>query len=115
MADRPDERARRIGLNQAVYRTVNERVEGIAATLKVAPAQLLLVCECGDSACSEQIELSHAEYEALRADPSLFAVVPGHAAETVETVVSRGPGVEIVRKKPGEPTEVAAETDPRSG
>jgi hypothetical protein len=78
MAEHPDrERVRRIGLNQAVYRTVNDRVQWIAATLKAAPAQLLLVCECGDITCDEQIELSRADYEAVRSDSSLFAVVPG--------------------------------------
>src|SRR5437588_2844657 len=106
MPDRPDaERVRRIGLNQAVFRTVNERVEAIAGTLKVAPEQLLLVCECGDTACDERIELSRVDYEALRSDPSLFAVVPGHAAESIETVIRRAPGFEVVRKKAGKPAD----------
>jgi hypothetical protein len=110
-----DERVRRIGLNQAVYRTVNERVKAIAGTLKVTPERLLLVCECGDPACEERIELSCADYEALRSEPAFFAVVPGHAADSVETVIRRGAGFEVVRKKPGEPANLAAETDPRSG
>src|SRR5436305_10162856 len=103
MAEHPDrERVRRIGLNQAVYRTVNDRVEGIAATLKTGPAQLLLVCECGDISCDEQIELSRADYEPVRSDSSPFAVVPGHAADSIESVIRRGPRFELVRKKPAE-------------
>jgi hypothetical protein len=36
------------------------------------------MCECGDPACLETVEMTLAEYEALRADPELGVVAPGH-------------------------------------
>ena len=45
-----DERTRRIGLNEAVFREVNERIEGLAAEFKVGEG-LDLICECGDASC----------------------------------------------------------------
>jgi hypothetical protein len=38
----------------------------------------LLVCECGDEACAETLELSEVEYEAVRSHPRLYAVASGH-------------------------------------
>jgi hypothetical protein len=107
------ERTRRIGLNEALFREVNERVEGISRSLTVAAGELQLVCECGDGDCMERIRMSRGDYEALRADPALFAIVPGHGAESVETVVERRAGFDVVRKKPGRPEQIAVETDPR--
>ena len=48
--------------NQALIREVNERIEAIAA--HAAPPEFL--CECADERCIETIELSIAEYEAIR-------------------------------------------------
>src|SRR4051794_24630925 len=108
-------RTRRIGLNQALFRTLNERVETIAESLKATPEALRLVCECGNLACDARFEMSRDDYEAIRSDPSLFAVAPGHASESVESVLERRGTFEVVRKKQGEPAELAARTDPRSG
>jgi len=52
------ERARRIGLNETIFRAVDDRVGPIAETLNVAPEQLQLVCECDDIGCAERIEMS---------------------------------------------------------
>jgi hypothetical protein len=107
------ERMRRIGLNEAIFREVNERVEAISDTLKAANDTLLLVCECGDSDCMERIQMPRVDYEELRSDPALFATVPGHAAESVESVVARRAAFDVVRKHRGLPEQLAVETDPR--
>jgi hypothetical protein len=107
------ERERRIGLNEALFREVNERVEQLAQALQEPTETMALLCECGNEGCHEQIELTVAEYEELRADPVLFAVKPGHEVENVEQVVERGDRYWVVRKRPGEPTTVAEELDPR--
>jgi hypothetical protein len=70
------------------------------------------VCECGDSECLERIELTDAEYEKLRADPLLFAVVRGHEIPDVEDVVVRDDRFDVVRKHIEEGV-IARETDPR--
>jgi hypothetical protein len=54
------------------------------------------------------------EYEALRAEPTRFAVVPGHEVPDVERVVDRRPKYLVVEKDDDDAEEVARESDPRS-
>ena len=104
-----DERARRLLLNEAVFRQANE-----ALVWFQNPEQSLdLMCECGRADCVEKVEMSRSEYERLRADPTLFAVVSGHEIAEVESVVETRAGYDIVQKHP-ETHDLAEETDPRS-
>jgi len=111
--DDAGERARRVGENEALFRTVNEQVRDLNQTFLVE-GTLRIVCECGEQSCIDQIELMPGEYEAVRSDSALFAVKPGHEVEDVETVVERKDGYWVVRKAPGAPQRIARETDPRS-
>jgi hypothetical protein len=108
-----EQRKRRIGLNEAVFRDVNERIEDAADSLQLGKVTLSLVCECGDPACAQHITLRRAEYEEVRASPTQFAVYPGHAIPEVEDVVEKRDGYDIVHKRDDEAAEVAEETDPR--
>jgi hypothetical protein len=112
--ERRIERERRIGLNEAVFREVNERLRKLADRFDPAGRPMDMVCECGNVRCDERIRLTPAEYEELRADPRLFAIVPGHEKDDVEDVVDHRDGYDVVRKHSGEPTRVARATDPRS-
>jgi hypothetical protein len=103
----------RIGLNEAVFREVNERIENLADTFDLKTQALDLVCECGDGACEERLSMTRAEYEELRADAHQFAVCPGHEVPDVESVVARLKGYNIVRKNTGAPEQIAEQTDPR--
>jgi hypothetical protein len=107
-------REERIGLNEAVFREVNERIGEIADSFQIRDGPLDLVCECGNADCVQQISMTAAEYEELRSDPHQFAVHPGHEIEDVETVVARRKGYAIVAKDKGVPQQVAERTDPRS-
>jgi hypothetical protein len=107
-------REEQIGLNEAVFREVNERIESLAETFDLKSAGLDLLCECGDAACVQRITMSHAEYEQLRSDPRRFAVHPGHEIPGVETVVDKRKGYDVVEKDHGVPEQVAEQTDPRS-
>ena len=86
MIDDAGERARRVGENEALFRTVNEQVRDLNQTFLVE-GTLRIVCECGEQSCIDQIELMPGEYEAVRSESALFAVKPGHEVEDVETVV----------------------------
>jgi hypothetical protein len=108
-----DERSRRIGQNEAVFREVNERIERLTRESQSADEPLAILCECGDEGCRERIELTVSEYERLRSDPTHFAVVPGHAEGDVETVVERLEGYNVVAKD-GVPARIAEDRDPRS-
>jgi hypothetical protein len=108
-----DEQKRRIGVNEAVFREANERIEDLNEAFATVTDELVLVCECGDGECMEKVSLTREEYEELRADPTQFAVVPGHEKPTVEEVVARRNGYDVVRKVDGIPRRIAELTDPR--
>lgn len=107
-------REERIGLNEAVFREVNERIENLAETFDLNTQSLDLICECGDGSCTERLTMTRAEYEHLRTDPHNFAVHPGHEYPDVESVVARLKGYDIVRKNRGAPKKIAEKTDPRA-
>jgi hypothetical protein len=93
---------------------VNERIERVTETLQVAGEQIAILCECGDDTCTKRVEVALADYERIRRDPELFFIVPGHDVPDIEDVVERDTGWEVVRKKSGEPADLATELDPRS-
>jgi hypothetical protein len=106
-------REERIGLNEAVFREVNERIEGLAETFDLKTQSLDLICECGDAGCVERISMTRTEYEELRSESHQFAVHPGHEYPDVERVVAKLKGYDIVRKNKGVPKQIAEQTDPR--
>jgi hypothetical protein len=108
-------REERIGLNEAVFREVNERIESLAESFDLGSQPLDLICECGDVSCVQRIHMTHAEFEELRSDPHLFAISPGHDIPDVESIVARRGGYDVVEKHPGEAQEVAERTDRRTG
>lgn len=106
-------REERIGLNEAVFREVNERIEDLADAFDLKSQPLDLICECGDGSCVERISMSRAEYEQLRSDPRQFAVYPGHGKTDVEEVAERRVGYDIIKKSEGIPERIAEQTNPR--
>jgi hypothetical protein len=108
-----DEQKRRVGINEALFRQANERIEDLNEAFATLTDELVLVCECGDAKCVEKISMTQEAYEQLRADPWQFAVVPGHETPNVEAVVARREGYDIVRKVEGIPRHIAEVTDPR--
>jgi hypothetical protein len=82
---------------QAVFREVNEQINGLDETLG-GHERAQWVCECEDASCSERIEMTLSEYEWLRADGNRFAVPPGHEVQAVEEVTERYEGYFLVAK-----------------
>ena len=105
------EREERIARNEASSREINENIEG--AQPRSADDQFRIVCECGRRDCARLIAISIPEYEAIRAEPTLFAVVNGHEIPHLEDVVRDTDRFSVVRKRAGVPAEVAVEEDPR--
>jgi hypothetical protein len=119
MMDNPtamDERTRRIGHNEALYREVNERIKDINEGFSLVSERFRVVCECGNVECMEQITLSPERYEHTRQDPTRFLLKPGHEALDTERVVDRAEddSYVIVEKAPAEARRRAEEADPRS-
>jgi len=107
-------RMRRIADNEALFRSVNERVEEINEAFATVTRCFDIVCECGDIQCAEQISVDVAAYEAVRSDSALFIVVPGHEIPDVEDAVEQRGTYTVVRKHPGIPQAIAEEQDSRS-
>lgn len=111
------ERSKRLGANEALFREVNERVADVVENFVEIEATISPVnfnCECGHGDCTDQIEMTLIEYEAVRADPTRFAVRRGHEVREIERIVEEHPNYLIVEKQDPEAEEVALETDPRS-
>jgi hypothetical protein len=109
-----DERARRVGENEALYRAINEKIEDLNRSFGGLTGSMTVVCECATLECAEQIEVDVATYERVRADPTLFIVLPGHQLPDIESIEEEHEGFFIIRKNEGTPEAIARATDPRS-
>jgi len=107
-----NERKRRIGENEAIFRSVNEQIRQLTGTLSTAADSMKVVCECGTRSCAVQFRIDTDAYAAVRADPELFIVKPGHDLPESETVVDKNNVFWTVRKDPGLPAAIARATDP---
>jgi hypothetical protein len=106
----------RIAANEAVFRTVNERIEELNRVLgqTVDDDSMAIICECGDVGCTEPITVPIDAYEEARSDPTHFIIVPGHEIPDVEDIVARAGNFNVVCKHKGSGKTVAQATDPRS-
>lgn len=102
-------RAERVGRNEAFFREVNERVRDVNEAFSGLTGRGDFVCECGDAQCVDGLTLTMEEYRAVRAAPELFAVAVGHEMLDVEDVVDSNDRFNIVRKREGDPAELARE------
>jgi hypothetical protein len=108
-----DQRERRIGRNEALFRVVNERLKGLNEGFGMLTKDFQIVCECGDETCVEQILIAADEYSRIRADATLFVLVHGHEDATAEAVVEEDQAAYlVVRKRPGAPAVQAAQNAP---
>jgi hypothetical protein len=103
-----DEQARRVGLNEAIFRQVNEQIESLNRDLGTG-ATMTVVGEC-----AERLEISLSEYERVRADARRYVIVPGHQLPEFESIVESGDVYDVVEKREGTAAALAEETDPRS-
>jgi hypothetical protein len=108
-----EERERRAGRNQALFREVNERIAGLNVLEPPLDEQWEFICECADPACVAMIAMTGAEYREVRSQPTYFFVAPGHVTADVETVVA-DVGRYVIVDKHGKAADVAVGADPRA-
>jgi hypothetical protein len=100
-----------LGFNEALFRSINERIE--AGTWPAEQSETAAFrCECAALGCNLLLEMTLAEYEAVRLNPRRFIVAPGHELPEVEVVVRRAENYFVVEKV-GDAGEVADDTHPR--
>jgi len=110
-----DEREKRLAQNEALFRSVNERIEEAAASGGVDDEHRFeFLCECSNVDCNLLLPMTMSEYEGIRRNPVLFLVAPGHELPEIETVVLRRDAYQIVTKR-GEAAEFVKAHDPRGG
>lgn len=103
-------RDRRLGRNEALLRSVNERIEEAGGANAPRDEPLEFVCECASTNCSERVTLRRAEYERARQEPTWFIVIEGHQLPEIERVVDRVGEYLIVEKVDPEAAAVARES-----
>jgi hypothetical protein len=106
-----DQRSARLAENETIFRAGNESIDNAVGD-KVEKVPYL--CECGEASCFARVELTSAEYEAVRTHPARFLVVPGHEDLTAgEVVVQQHDRYTLVEKQ-GQEREIVERRDPRA-
>jgi hypothetical protein len=112
-----DARSDRMAKNEALFRSVNERVKELTDRLSTVglvdqPLVEEYLCECADAECVERVAISRDEYERVRSNPLWFFVALGHVVPEIERIISENERFIVVEKGPGE-RQIAVATDPR--
>jgi hypothetical protein len=102
----------RVGKNEALFREVNERIRDVSARLVAydGAAPIEFLCECSDEECNDAVELTLAEYDAVRSQPTHFLVATGHLWRPDERAVRELDGYAVIEKL-GAAAQVAVEED----
>jgi hypothetical protein len=83
------------------YRRVNEGIH------RRGDERDAFLCECVREGCADLVELSAEAYEAVRAHPGRFFLLPGHELAELDEVIERHPDHLVVQRR--------AEPPPSSG
>jgi hypothetical protein len=72
---------------QLLFRRINEQVQKLDDHRGRGNGDAIrVICECGTESCIEQIDMTLAEYQRIRADRELFVILPEHDALGVHEV-----------------------------
>lgn len=91
-------RRERLLKNEQTFRDYNNRRVAFEEETTDSAELVPLVCECGDRACIEAVELTVDEYTSAHSAPNLFTVKPEHVFPEVERVTETGDRFWIVEK-----------------
>jgi len=98
--------------NEASFRRANEGLEEKADEIGLGDERTPCLCECEDERCRRIISLRREEYEAVRAHPKRFVMVPGHQ-EADDRLVLEAADFIVIEKR-GKEGDLVAARDPRS-
>jgi hypothetical protein len=109
-----DERGRRVGQNEVLFREINERLRELGEGFSLVSEEAEFVCECANSSCADRVRMSLPAYEEIRAEATRFFVIKGHEELDYERIVDDREQYLVVEKLPGGPAGIAIRDDPRS-
>jgi hypothetical protein len=102
----------RMARTESAFREVNEAIAKTAARFDSDEADF--VCECSDPECAHRVTAALEDYERVREEPTQFLLAPGHESLTVEHVIERAPGFQIVQKFGTTVERIVRGLDPRT-
>jgi hypothetical protein len=110
MSDRLEQEA----TNETIFREMNEWTKDASPIFAgPGPHMEAYLCECSDRACSEPIDLTRAEYEAVRAVPVRFAIALNHENPEIDRVLFENLRFATVENFYGPAAKIARASDPR--
>lgn len=101
-----------VATHSGIFREVNERIATIIDSWEWEDRQGFL-CECVHGECAESVQLTRAEYEAVRAGSARFFTITGHEQPDQERVIERHEAYVVVEKLGAAQREAELE-DPRA-
>ena len=88
----------RAARNQALFRSVNEKLRDLNDAFADVSETYAIACECANTTCVETVEIPMQDYLEVRAHPNRFVVLTAHIIPDVESVVAGTDGYVIVEK-----------------
>jgi hypothetical protein len=107
--------AARAAKNEGLFRAVNERILEIEEDFGKWQADDQLtafICECSRLDCMSKVDMSFEEYQAVRAKPAQFLILPGHFDRDHERIVKTTNDRFTIIEKFGLAGEIATEQAP---
>lgn len=89
-----DRELERRGLRREVNERIAALIEGFDT--KAEEPVMTVFCECGSETCMAQIEMTLAEYQAVRAGPTRWVVSSTHIDTTADSVIARRNGYAMI-------------------
>ena len=105
-----NDREVRAARNQALFRSVNEKLRALNQAFSELTETYAIACECADTTCVATLHISMEAYLDVRAHSSRFVVLADHVYPDVERVVGESDGYAIVEKNV-EVSEVTGSTE----
>ena len=72
--------------NEALFREVNERIDDVSQSVAPDYEAMEFLCECDRADCRENMSVTPAKYEAVRAVPTHLIVLPNHQDPRIEHI-----------------------------
>jgi hypothetical protein len=108
-------REERIAKTESLFRSVNERIAEATERFDNGDAtDAEFLCECGDPACAERLEVPLDEYEQVREDATTFVLDPDHVEADVERIVKHRRDYAVVKKVDAVVARIVRKLDPRA-
>jgi hypothetical protein len=93
-----EDREVRAARNQALFRTVNDKLKGLSESFSAIVGTHVIACECADLNCIESFDIESEAYSEVRAHPRRFVVLRGHIYPDIERVTAENDGYVVVEK-----------------